>query len=174
MDAKADFQRDVKQNNLVAKYKFEWIPKKPRDLRRNTMDGPVKVWPTLPSVWDRCEFLRISEGLTIREFAAKIGVDPSTLYLWKRKREPRPSTFLKICETFKCPMEWLTGKYVHSEEPAEEKLPTQENQEPEVDNEETKGFELKICGTYTGAELKAIVGSLLDAEHFEAKVVITK
>ena len=75
MDAKVDFCNDIKQKNLIARSGRSRYSIKSRELTQKemvAMNGPVKTWPNLPGFWDRCEFLRASEGLSVKEFSAEI------------------------------------------------------------------------------------------------------
>lgn len=137
------------------------------------MNGPVKTWPNLPGFWDRCEFLRVSEGLSVKEFSAKAGVSRATFYRWEKKTIPYKSTLRRISEEFKCPIAWLAGQYFQDE--PEEKEPEPENVKQIQGSEpEFFGFEIRLCGTYTGAEVKGILRSLSDDKDYKAQVVIQK
>lgn len=176
MDAKVDFCNDIKQKNLIARSGRSRYLSKPRELTQKkmvAMNGPVKTWPNLPGFWDRCEFLRVSEGLSVKEFSAKAGVSPAAFYRWKKKAIPYKSTLRRISEEFKCPIAWLAGQYFQAE--PEDKDQEQEDVKPSPVNEpEFLGFELRLCGNYTGAEIKGIIGSLSDDKEYRAQVVVSK
>lgn len=146
----AEYMEDIAKKSQIAQsaHKGASKPKWPMTGE----NGPVMVWPDLPTVRARLEY--ITAGMLQVEIANRLGVAPAYVsQMLKRAETLRRSTLAGWAKEFGCPLDWLCGN-VKKPQPAEFK--------PDEDLEHTKlnqfpAYRLEIHGVYSPEAVAAML-----------------
>lgn len=143
-------------------------------------NGPVvtKALPTLPSTAARLRWLKARDDLTNVELAHKTGISTATLHRVFTGGGVRASTLREIAKSFDVPPDWLTGaadQPPENQEPIKQSVPvTTKETSPAQNNHPGPKFrfELSANGEYSGAELRELLGCLVESMRYNVQLNI--
>lgn len=146
----ADYMDDIAKKSQIAQsaHKGESKPKWPMTGE----NGPVLVFPDLPTVRARLEY--ITAGMTRAEIGKRLGIKPKSVSnTFTRSDTLRRSTLAEWAKEFGCPLDWLCGS-VKKLQPVEAK--------PDEDRERNKAklfpaYRLEIHGVYSPEVVAAML-----------------
>lgn len=146
----AEYMEDIAKKSQIAQsaHKGASKPKWPMTGE----NGPVKVWPDLPTVRARLEY--ITAGMLQIEIANRLGVAPAYVSkMLKRAATLRRSTLAGWAKEFGCPPDWLCGTV---------KKPQPVEANPDEDRERDKAklfpaYRLEIHGVYSPEVVAAML-----------------
>lgn len=141
-------------------------------------NGPVvtKALPTLPTTAARLRWLKARDDLTNAELAQKTSISVSTIQRIFTGGGVRASTLREIAKSFDVPPDWLTGSVDQppkNQEPVNQSVPvTKKEILPAQNNHPSPKFhfELSANGEYTGAELRELLGCLVENMRYSIQL----
>lgn len=139
-------------------------------------NGPVvtKTLPTLPNTAARVRWLKARDDLTSEELSRKTGISTATLYRVFSGGGVRASTLKEIAKSFDVPPDWLIGA-AEKQEPAKQSVPTTKGETSPAPKNRTAPkfrFELGANGEYSGAELRELLGCLVESMRYNVQLNI--
>lgn len=146
----ADYMDDIAKKSQIAQsaHKGASKPKWPMTGE----NGPVKVWPDLPTVRARLEY--ITAGMSRVDVSKRLGIKPQSVsQTYTRAETLRRSTLAEWAKEFGCPLDWLCGNV---------KKPQPVEANPDEDRERDKAklfpaYRLEIHGVYSPEAVAAML-----------------